>query len=307
MDPLNTLIAQVSSFIPSLERFFIAVEPRQIIDIGIVAVFIYLVLVFIKETKSFFIFSTVITLLTIVYLASLFQLRLTLLFFQPFLTFFILILLIVFQREIRKFFEWFSLPGKAFTRRGASRTDEVVGIIHDTVKILTQTKTGALIVFEGNVPVEHFTAGGFRVDGRISSPLLLSIFDSTSPGHDGAVIISENRLRYFGAHLPLAEDVSRINDRGTRHRAALGISEETDSLTIVVSEERGTASIALSGTLREVDIHELELTLHAFLVEKLNAPDVGKQDFWYNLLIKNWIEKALSILLAVILWIALLA
>jgi len=75
----------------------------------------------------------------------------------------------------------------------------------------------------------------------------------------------------------------------------------------VVSEERGTASIALNGTLREIELDELELTVRAFLIEKLNTPDVGKQDFWRNLIIHNWIEKALSILLAVILWIALLA
>jgi len=306
MTPFDTLIAQVSYFAPLLERFVTNLEPLQIIDLGIVTIFIYLVLIFIKEMKSFFIFSTVLTLLAIVYVASLFQLKLTLLFFKPFLTFFILILLIVFQKEIRKFFEWFSLTGKNFSRRNKNRTEEVIGIIRDTVKILSQTKTGALIVFEGVKPIENFIAGGFRLDGRVSIPVLLSIFDTSSPGHDGAVIISENRIRYFGAHLPLAENFTQINERGTRHRAAVGISEETDALTVVVSEERGTSSISLRGKLEEVSIDELEIAIRTFLTEENIASDFGKQEFWYDLLVYNWIEKALSIVIAIILWIVLL-
>jgi DNA integrity scanning protein DisA with diadenylate cyclase activity len=212
----------------------------------------------------------------------------------------------VFQREIRKFFEWFSLPGKNFARRNKNRTEEVIGMVRDAVKILTKSKTGALIVFEGNTPIEGFVAGGFRLDGRVSVPVLLSIFDTSSPGHDGAIIISENRIRYFGAHLPLAENFTQIHERGTRHRAAVGISEDTDALTIVVSEERGATSIALHGKLEEVTIDELEIAVRTFLTQESNTPDLGKQEFWHDLLVYNWIEKALSIIIAIILWIALL-
>ncbi len=104
---------------------------------------------------------------------------------------------------------------------------------------MAASKTGALIVVKGKEPLERHLNGGVALTGRVSMPLLFSIFDSHTPGHDGAVIIEADRVTQFAAHLPISKNTAQIKGRGTRHSAAFGLSERSDALTIVASEERG--------------------------------------------------------------------
>ncbi len=115
---------------------------------------------------------------------------------------------------------------------------------------LSAQRTGALIVLPGREPLERHIEGGIPLGGRLSEPLLFSIFDASSPGHDGAVIVRGHVVERFAAHLPLSANHEVLGTRGTRHAAALGLSERCDAICIVVSEERGTVSIARAGELR---------------------------------------------------------
>lgn len=275
-----------------------------LIDIFIVATGIYLVLIFVKQSKSYILFSSVLMVLAIGYFARLFDLALTRQLFQPLLTFFILIFVVVFQKEIRKFFEWFSLSSRklAYDRRLSLSENSARNIV-DAVFEMAQKKIGAILVFAGDYPLENLLAGGFPLEGRITKPILLSIFDTTSPGHDGAVIIENNRIRRFGVHLPLAEADSYggFKDAGTRHRATAGITERTDALALVVSEEKGIVSLSLGGQLTQIkDSEALEDQLSAFMTK--NFPDSNPWG-WNFLLKKNLLFKVASVVLAVVLWI----
>ncbi len=272
------------------------------LDIIIVAILIYVVILFLKQTRSYLVFYTVLLFLVGTYIAGRLDLTLTRQLLQPLLTFFILIFAIIFQKDIRRFFEWFFISGRRLAQqKKLSMSNEVANIIVRAVEEMAKKKMGAIIVFPGDYPLESVVDGGFSLDGKVTRPLLLSIFDTTSPGHDGAVIIENNRVRRFGVHLPLAdaEKYQGFGKAGTRHRAAAGVTEKTDAIAIVVSEERGEISIAESGVLRVAESSdELEAVVKNFIKENI---EVGNS-FWDYFLVKNWNAKILSLGLALAAW-----
>lgn len=288
------------NILPSIVQ---TIELRELLDIIIVAFLIYVALIFIRETRSFFIFSTLIILSGIVYLSEILNLGLTQKLFQPFLTFFLLIIIIVFQKEIRRFFEWFSIPRGGILRfRRNKNTAGLSQKISQAVQALIKERTGAIIVLAGSHPLEHSLEGGIELGGKVSVPLLLSIFNTDTPGHDGAVIIENGKIKCFGAHLPLAQKVEGLTRAGTRHRAATGLTEETDALAIVVSEEKGIVSLAENGHIKPVSKDEFMDRVSTFIRDQ--ATHTNNKETWWNYLItKNWIEKVISILLAFMLWI----
>ncbi len=156
---------------------------------------------------------------------------------------------IVFQQDIRRGFEQV-IAAFNFTRiKKPDHDHQFVDLIQESICWLAGQKIGALLVFPGKEPLDHHIQGGVMVDGQVSLPLVCSIFHPNSPGHDGAVVIDGQRLARLGAHLPLSGDQSQLQGRGTRHAAALGLSECSDALIIVISEERGTVSSAQNGRL----------------------------------------------------------
>ena len=183
--------------------------------------------------------------------ARLLDLELTTRVFQSLFAVSLVVLVVVFQEEIRQAFE--ELAGWAFRRGGRShpRLDVRETLVRGLFE-LARDKVGALVVIPGARPLERHVQGGVELDGLLSVSLLQSLFDPHSDGHDGAVILESRRLTRFGAHLPLARRALSGAFGGTRHRAALGLAERTDALCLVVSEERGTVSVALDGQLREL-------------------------------------------------------
>jgi hypothetical protein len=209
-------------------------------------------------------------------------------------------IVVIFQEELRQFFEriavW-SLARKRVPPLGASTADIMVRTLAD----LAKEHVGALIVIRGNDPLERHITGGIPLDGKLSAPLVKSIFDPHSPGHDGAVIVENDRSTRFAAHLPLSKDIRQLANVGTRHSAALGLAELADALCIVVSEERGTISVAREGRLREIEnLQQLGAAIEHFLQEKF--PSSEPRTVSLQFFRENWIAKAVAVSLAVGLW-----
>lgn len=286
-----------SKFVNFLPELIASVKAVDLLDVVVVAIGIYLILLFVKETRSFLIANTVMLLAGLYYAAEHFNLTLVRQLFQPFLAFVIVIFAIVFQRELRRFFEWFVFPSRRLGRRGLSLTEEAIDTIIKAVKIMADKKIGALIILPGDQPLEPVVDGGYGLDGRISVPLILSIFDSSSPGHDGAMLIDAGRVKRFGLHLPLADKFDRT--LGTRHRAAAGLSERSDALVIAVSEERGTVSVAQNGVLTALrSPEELEDIIATNLPEE--------EDAFEYFLLRNFWWKLSALAIALVLWFILI-
>lgn len=293
----------IVTFLAYLNSFLAWFGLKDLLDILLVALLLYIVLIFIRQTRSYFIIYTLVFLSGVYYLATWLDLGLTRQIFQPFLTFSVFLFAIVFQRDLRRFFDWFFISGRKWMwDKNRTRGVEVTDLIIRAVEMMAKSKTGALIVLPGDYPLESLIEGGNQLDGRVSVPLLLSIFDPTSPGHDGAVIIDNNRLRRFGVHLPLAENYQGFDKAGTRHRAGAGITERSDALAIIVSEERGEISVAEGGVLTLIKNKEdLERRLVEFIKENKEPP---ADSSWHYFWAKNTYIKVASVSLAVLFWLA---
>lgn len=162
----------------------------------------------------------------------------------------VIALIVIFQPELRKVFEQ-TVSMKRVEVGG--KGEELAGIVEEAAAVLAKQKRGAIIVFPGKEPVREWLSGGVRLDAEPSLSLLLSIFDPHSPGHDGAVIVWNGRLAGYGVRLPVS-DTSRLpQEYGTRHHAAMGLSEKTDALVLVVSEERGRVSLFSKGEYKALN------------------------------------------------------
>jgi len=160
----------------------------------------------------------------------------------------VVILVIIFQSEIREVLE--TLGGVLSGKKRIFKEDEAfVTELIETMEVLSETKTGALITLQMKNKLDDYTKNAISIDAEFSKHLLLSIFNKEVPIHDGAVIIKDGRIKYASTYFPIDIDLNISKDYGTRHRAALTISKSTDSLTLIVSEETGKVSIALRGKL----------------------------------------------------------
>ena len=275
----------------------------DLVDILVVAVLLYTATAFLKQTRAAFIIRGIFIIAAIYIIARYLDLQLTAWLFQGFFAIFLIIIVVIFQEELRQIFEriaMWSLARKSERPLRSDTSDILVGTVAD----LAKEKIGALIVVQGKDPIARHVMGGIEIQGKISEPLLKSIFDPHSPGHDGAVIIENDRISRFAAHLPLSKDFQQLANVGTRHSAALGLAELTDAICIAVSEERGTISVARAGRLRVVDnIQQLSLLLQAFLREKY--PTEERRFLPVSLVRENWLAKLVTFSLAVGLWYVL--
>jgi len=207
---------------------------------------------------------------------------------------------VVFQGDLRNAFDRLTALRMPDQPRfpGASDLAETVT---STCSHMAERRTGALLAFQGREDWDRFITGGVALDARPSKPLLLSLFQPPSPAHDGAILVSRGRLTHFGAHLPLSRNLEAVGSGGTRHTAALGLSERCDAFVAVVSEERGTISVARGGTLHRIQPNELARQLDDFLRDGGRTPaDTSGSQARHNLL-----AGALSIFAAAVLWFVL--
>ncbi|MCC8015197.1 MAG: diadenylate cyclase CdaA, partial [Eubacterium sp.] len=226
----------------------------DILDILIVAVLAYWVIVWVRETRAWFLLKGILVLALISLFSNIFNLYTVSWIIEKTLSVGIIAILILFQPEFRKALENLgkgSLVTNLFSgEKNMNKLDEKnAEEIVDAAERMAKEKTGALIVVENNVPLGDFEERGITIDAKVSSQLLTNIFVNKTPLHDGAVIIRNNRIASAACILPLTQ--AELNsDLGTRHRAAVGASEVSDAYVVVVSEETGKISVAHEGKLR---------------------------------------------------------
>ena len=279
---------------------FATITVGEIVDVLLVAILVYTAIVWLRRTRAAFVVRGILILGAAYMLVRYLDLQMTAWIFQAFFAVFVVMIVVIFQEELRQMFERIAVW--SFTRQPVpTATSATADILVRTLADLARDHIGALVVIAGKDPIDRHITGGIALNGRLSVPLLRSIFDNHSPGHDGAVLIEHDQLTRFAAHLPLSKDLAQTAQVGTRHSAALGLAELCDALCLVVSEERGTISIARNGRLRQLDgSQELGAAIQIFLNERFPAKASGSLRL--GLLRENWLTKAVSICLAIALW-----
>ena len=246
------------------------IGPTDIIEIIIIAFVLYHVMVWVKNTRAWMLFKGIIVILIFLLLAALFQMNTILWLSGKVVNVAAIALVIIFQPELRNALE--RLGRKNFltaffnfdfqksnpVRFSEKTINEIAKACYEMGKV----KTGALIVIERDVMLNEYIRTGIPLDSLVSSQLLINIFEHNTPLHDGAIIVRGDRIVSATCYLPLSDNMELSKELGTRHRAAVGISEVSDSMTIVVSEETGAVSLAVEGTLyRNIDANFLKSKL----------------------------------------------
>ncbi len=249
-----------------------------ILDLAIVIFLAYKFIKLIKKSRVWQLIKGIALLIILTVVSG--WLRLDILHFilTSVMTYGVIAIIVIFQPELRrgleqlgtnKFTKFFGIDKDIITK-----TKESVYKIVIAAEELSKTKTGALIVIEREIKIKDISETGVEMDSEISPQLLVNIFVPKTPLHDGAVIIADNKIQAAACILPLADDKDIAKDLGTRHRAAIGISKETDAIAVVVSEETGKISIAKDGTL----IADLkEETLRKILIKNIVTNRYGEE------------------------------
>ncbi len=244
----------------------------DIIDIVVVAVIIYAMFMMVQTTGAARIAKSVILVLFLAALTELLNMYLLNFILDKILEIGLIALVIIFQPELRRMLE--KLGGRSFREFLMMREEErdIDRVITQTVaacEILSKERTGALIVFENKDSLIDYVKNGTTLDARVSSELLRNIFFTKAALHDGAVVVRNDRIAAAGCVLPLTQNRQISSDLGTRHRAGIGMSEVTDAVVVIVSEETGTISVAIGGMLkRHLAPQTLEKLLQGELAPK---------------------------------------
>ena len=292
-------------FLDSIGSIISSFRIQDFLDILIISILIYVAFIWFKSTASRFVFVGISLLGAIYIFARIFHLYLTSMVLQGFFAILIIALVVIFQEDIRRFLErlatWRSIRKTQKPNEDEDAPAEY-GIIVEAMTDFALKKIGAIIVLPGRDPLERHLKGGYDLDGILSQPLLSSIFDKHSIGHDGAVVIDRSRVVKFGCHLPLSLETKKFGKFGLRHTAAIGLTERCDALCIVSSEEHGTITVAREGKLKNIrNAHELKSTIGRFYEEETPTK---VQQLPYHWIRKNTFEKGVALMLALGLWFA---
>lgn len=274
----------------------------DLVDMTVIAAFIYIILVWLKKARARFMFIGMIIMGSIYLIARVFGLYLTTMALQAFFAVALIMIVIIFQDDFSRFFENLAIRGVIHRRRLAASFSQNVEILSAALANLSRKKIGALVAVRGKDPLDRHLEAGIGLDGVLSQVLLESIFDRHVPSHDGAVIVEGVRITKFGCYLPLSTNIQEVGRLGTRHAAALGLAERADALCLIVSEEQGTISVAEDGRIRQLrDIGHLQKIMEDFYRKKFPRK---KRIAFFNLLTQHFLEKVVAIVLACGLWLA---
>ena len=251
MSQLNDFIATYIARMPSIRWV-------DIVEILLIAFLMYHILVWVKNTRAWSLLKGIIVIAVFILIAAYFQMNTILWIVQNAFGVAVTAVVVILQPELRKALEELGqkniissiIPFETYRTSEEGRfSDKTINEITKACVEMGKVKTGALIVIEQNQSLSEYERTGIDVDGIVTSQLLINIFEKNTPLHDGAVIIRGNRITSATCYLPLSDNMALSKDLGTRHRAGAGISEATDSMTVIVSEETGKISVAYKGEL----------------------------------------------------------
>ena len=269
----------VSVWIENVWRYLLLTRFTDILDVALMAFLLYKLLTLLKTTSGTNLLKGVLIFLAVLFLSSILHLNGISFILSRMLEWGVLALIILFQPEIRRVLEQVGSQRlkflNLFSREGT--VSEMERTIAQTVLACTEmsrSRTGALIVFEQKMQLDDMVRSGTVLDAAVSSELLKNIFFVKAPMHDGAVIIRHGRLLGAGCMLPLSKNVNLSRDLGMRHRAGIGMSENSDAVVVIVSEETGSISVAIGGMLRR---HLMPETLENILRNELMPQEEGEQ------------------------------
>ena len=269
----------LQSIVDTLYTFFQNIRFVDVLDILIISSFLYIVLNLLRKSASRRSLYSLFVILVVYALARLTGMYLTELLIEGLFIIILIGFIVVFQSDIRRIIDSVG-KWRFFTKSVPNSSDMGTSVITEAVAKMADQRMGALIVFKGREDWDRHIHGGIELDGKITIPLLHSIFNTKAPGHDGAVLSDGQRISKFGVHLPLSTNLYKLSRGGTRHTAALGLSEKCDALVIVVSEERGAISIAQNGQIKELESHsDLKKHLDDFWSENYQ-PDSATFKHW---------------------------
>lgn len=252
---MSTILHYIENF---TEKYFSIpnIYISDIMEIIIISVLVYYIMLWFRKSRAWFLLKGIVVLVLFMFVASIFHLTTILWIFNKTLSVGIIAIVVIFQPELRRALEELGKKNVLFEvlKIGNSNSEErfsdksVEEITRATLE-LAKTKTGALMIIKQKHDLEAYVETGIRLEAKITSQLLINVFEKNTPLHDGAVIIDGNQIVAATCYLPLSDSISLSKDLGTRHRAGLGVSEVTDCIVIIVSEETGSISIAREGKL----------------------------------------------------------
>ena len=253
MEAITGLFNRIISVIPMIRL-------TNIFEILIISVLIYYILIWIRDTRAWTLLKGILVIFAFVLVAYVFQMSTILWLFQNLISVTIISIFVLFQPELRRALEQLgrkNLLSSVFNLSSGAAVDEQAAKVIEKTKSeiikacveMSKARTGALIVIEQEVRLSEYERTGIFLDSMVSSQLLMNIFEHNTPLHDGAVFIRNNRIVAATCYLPLSDNMLLSKELGTRHRAGVGISEVSDSITLIVSEETGMISIAHDGML----------------------------------------------------------
>lgn len=242
-----------------LLNFIQTVSIWDILDISIVAYLIYRIITVVRKTSSGSVIKGIIVILAVMWLSNLLNLNVINYLLGQTMKLGILVLIILFQPELRRFLEQMGSSNiKLFFARKVKTGYMEISVANTVAacKEMSKKKTGALIVFEREIALADYMKTGTRIDSLLSAELLTSIFFPKSPLHDGAVIVRGGKISAASCMLPMTSNTKISRDLGMRHRAGIGMSEVSDAVVVIVSEETGSISVAIDGMLKRHLAHD---------------------------------------------------
>lgn len=272
MDAVINFFKEFSSMLPTI-------KVMDIVDILVVAFLIYKVIMMVRSTSAARIAKSVLIILILAGVTQLLNMYLLNYILDKILEIGLVALIVVFQPELRRMLEKLGSKNVREILSVKEEQREIDRVIEQTVQaceIMAKERTGVLIVFERSIPLLEYQKSGTVVDACVSSELLRNLFFTKASLHDGAVIIRNERIAAAGCVLPLTQSRNISSDLGTRHRAGIGMSEVSDAVVVIVSEETGTISVAVNGMLKR---HLAPQTLERLLLKEL-APK--REEKTYN-------------------------
>ena len=248
------------NYLKSIGIYMTTIQWRDALEIVIIAFLLYYILAWMKRTHAWSLLKGMIVIAIFLLTASILKLDTILWIAQNVVNYAIIALLLVLQPELRMGLDNLGkkniigniIPVNVHHHENEGFSEETISEIVKACTEMGKAKTGALIVIQRSEMLDQYETTGIAIDGKVTSGLLINIFEKNTPLHDGAVLISGNRVTAATCYLPLSDSMTLSKDLGTRHRAGVGVSEKTDAVTVIVSEETGRLSLALGGKLEPI-------------------------------------------------------